>query len=977
MTRTCILLSLLLLNLMAVAQAPAVAKTSYIRTSSLNSNEYFFDMLRTPDSGWVLVGADTGFYLNTTDLFSKETTGRPWIVKLDKSGNTTWSRNSSSQFVDPHASAFLSLTNSNDGGYVTAGYAAYYNNSYDTASFLVTKYNSSGTLIWQKFYGGSGSDRAYSISQTLTDGFIVAGVTNSANGDVVGNHRIGTEDVWLVRLDDGGNIRWKKCFGGIGKDSAYKVVQTADYGFLIAGSSTSADGNLTGNNGGSDGWLIKTDSLGNLIWQSNYGSTGNEVFKDMVVNSDGTVTLAGYTSSPSVYGKTNHGRTDVWVVTTSATGTLLWSGTYGGTLEEQGMSIKMTLGNEYFITGYTASADGDVSGYHGGGDAWALRVGSSGNLVWQRCIGTARFEAGTAGFYVGENDYRVAGTATENATVYYDAYLAQLGDANAIKGFLYNDANSNGIFDAGEQPFNQAIVKTTGPGFEQQAIPAGGLFEMHVDTGSYTTSVQVSLPYYTVVPPSVNSSFSTYFNTDSFSLAVQPVPNKKDLVVNAFALGVARPGFYVDYKIHYRNAGTQSVPSGSIVFKRDSRLTLVAANPLPAASSSEMTIWNYTGLNPGDSSSITVRFQVASPPAGNLGDTLTSLALIIPISGDETPGDDSSWIKQRVIGSFDPNDKSENNAGRVPSSFIAKGEYLQYVIRFQNTGTDTAFNVVVRDTLDARLDWNTLQMVASSHSYRMTIDDGNKLAWNFNGINLPDSNVNEPASHGYIVYRIRPKSTVAANDVIHNTASIYFDFNLPVLTNDASTEVRDDLTVLPVVLVEFSGRMNGRKADLSWKTEDAASLQKFEVQRSLNGRDYTTIGILSSTGPASSYGFSDDLSQISAPVVYYRLKMMELDGKTSFSPVLVFREKGVGSQLLVYPNPVKGSAFISFMSPVKARIELQLTDAAGRLVLRRNCDVEKGNNILSLSGLERFVPGTYTVQLINGAERLNSRIVIQ
>jgi hypothetical protein len=81
--------------------------------------------------------------------------------------------------------------------------------------------------------------------------------------------------------------------------------------------------------------------------------------------------------------------------------------------------------------------------------------------------------------------------------------------------------------------------------------------------------------------------------------------------------------------------------------------------------------------------------------------------------------------------------------------------------------------------------------------------------------------------------------------------------------------------------------------------------------------------------------------------------------------------------LLVYPNPVKGKAFVSFMSPAKARIELQLVDASGRLVLRRSCDVEKGNNILSLSGLERFLPGTYTLQLINGAERLNSRVVLQ
>src|SRR5262249_39704693 len=201
---------------------------------------------------------------------------------------------------------------------------------------------------------------------------------------------------------------------------------------------------------------------------------------------------------------------------------------------------------------------------------------------------------------------------------------------------------------------------------------------------------------------------------------------------------------------------------------------------------------------------------------------------IDPGAIDITPKDDTTFIKQVVVGSYDPNDKTEANAGIITPEQVTNGDPLNYLIRFQNTGTDTAFNVTVRDTLESRLDWSSLQMISASYDYQLFIEVGNKLTWQFYNIKLPYT---EPASHGYIAYRIKPKSTVLAGDVINNTAGIYFDYNLPVATNTQQTLVFL-LSPLPVTLLSFQATLDGAVVNVSWTTSQEDKLKQYEVQRS-------------------------------------------------------------------------------------------------------------------------------------------------
>jgi len=137
-----------------------------------------------------------------------------------------------------------------------------------------------------------------------------------------------------------------------------------------------------------------------------------------------------------------------------------------------------------------------------------------------------------------------------------------------------------------------------------------------------------------------------------------------------------------------------------------------------------------------------------------------------------------------VVGSYDPNDKQVSPAGEGEEGFIGRTDsILTYQVRFQNTGTDTAFTVVVLDEIDEGLDISSIRPGPSSHPYKLNVLDGNVLEFRFENIMLPDSFVNEPASNGYVLFDIKTKRDLPWGTKIENTAAIYFDFNEPIITN--------------------------------------------------------------------------------------------------------------------------------------------------------------------------------------------------
>jgi hypothetical protein len=282
-----------------------------------------------------------------------------------------------------------------DGGYITAGTT--YSNNGDVTGFRgnrdywVVKLNSSGGVEWQKCFGGSGVDEAYSIEQTSDSGYILAGYSSSQDGDVTGNH--GVADYWILKLNNTGDIVWERSYGGSGSDWAYDIQQTFDGGFIIAGmTTTNNDGDVTGyhfSTTGGDFWILKIDSAANIQWQYCFGGTGVDMASSVEQTIDSGFVLVGYTTSNDGDVVGNHGGGDQWVVKLTSLGVLQWQNCSGGSERDEAWSIDQTIDGGYVIAGSTNSIDGDVTGSYGAGDynSWIVKLDSSGQLQWQRCYG--------------------------------------------------------------------------------------------------------------------------------------------------------------------------------------------------------------------------------------------------------------------------------------------------------------------------------------------------------------------------------------------------------------------------------------------------------------------------------------------------------------------------------------------------------------------------------------------------------------
>jgi uncharacterized repeat protein (TIGR01451 family) len=217
-------------------------------------------------------------------------------------------------------------------------------------------------------------------------------------------------------------------------------------------------------------------------------------------------------------------------------------------------------------------------------------------------------------------------------------------------------------------------------------------------------------------------------------------------------------------------------------------------------SSSHQVSWTISSLSPGAYSQNTIVMNVSSTNA--LGTILNQNASVALTSGTDVDlSNNATNYQQVVVGSYDPNEKTVSPVGEGVNGAInpINNSELTYTIRFQNTGTAPAVNIVVKDVIDADLDLNTLQMLESSNNNTLSIDDATRLAtWKFQNIMLADSNHDEPHSHGYLQFKIKLKSGLTQGTTLNNTANIYFDFNSPVITNTTKNTVDFSLSVANV-----------------------------------------------------------------------------------------------------------------------------------------------------------------------------------
>lgn len=329
---------------------------------------------------WVEQSADGGFLVvgytesNDGDVSGHHGDGDIWALKLDPFGNIQWQKCLGGSKFDTAWEVQLTQ----DNGYVIVGVSdspdGDVTGHHGATDCWVVKLQSTGDIEWQRALGGSNFDHGYSVSPTNDGGYIVAGQSQSTDGHVAGN--IYGSAAWVLKLNFEGKVLWQKTFGGSLTDRANKVVQTKEGGYILFGQTESNDGDVTGNHGISDLWALKLDEQGNIQWQRALGGTQEDYGRSIYQNSDGSFVAVGTVISNNGDVSGNHGARDVWVVKLSEQGELLWQKSLGGTMNDFGFAIQQTTDGGYIIGGETWSKNGDLTGIGSKGytDFWVIKL---------------------------------------------------------------------------------------------------------------------------------------------------------------------------------------------------------------------------------------------------------------------------------------------------------------------------------------------------------------------------------------------------------------------------------------------------------------------------------------------------------------------------------------------------------------------------------------------------------------------------
>jgi len=285
-------------------------------------------------------------------------------------------------------------------------------------------------IEWERAFGGSDLEVAQSVQQTSDGGYIVAGYTRSTDGQVTGNH--GAYDCWVLKLSAFGDIEWKRAYGGTNNEWAYAVRQTRDGGYVIAGKSMSNNGDVSGNHGKEDAWVLKLDSGGAIEWQRSLGGSGWDAAYALDITTDGGYVIAGLSDSNDGDVTGNHGATDFWVLKLDEDGAIIWQRSLGGSHYEWANAVRQTPDGGYIVVGESLSSNGDVTNPRGDADYWVVKLDSLGTLEWQRSLGSTSIDSAFDVCPTDDGGYVVAGIISFNSgdvtehRGWYDIWVVKL-----------------------------------------------------------------------------------------------------------------------------------------------------------------------------------------------------------------------------------------------------------------------------------------------------------------------------------------------------------------------------------------------------------------------------------------------------------------------------------------------------------------------------------------------------------------------
>jgi hypothetical protein len=778
---------------------------------------------QTTDGGYILAGYDHLSYQGgVVSLLSSNI----HLAKVDVNGDTVWTKTYANGGSAEYA---FEVQQTTDGGYILAG-ATNGAGAGGKDAYLI-KTDASGIVQWTQTYGGVGDEELYSVEQTTDGGYVSTGYITTTGA--------GAKDVYVVKTDANGLVQWTQTYGGVSDDEAEEIIQTIDGGYILTGYTRSFGASFY------DIYVVKIDAVGTVEWTQMYGGGGYQ---------QGSSIIEGIGGGYLLTAATNNG---IYVSKLNTTGVIGWTKNFDYGQSSSGVEA-VRVGNGYAVLGYTHYSNTAGKGYldllriDSLGNTYTNYIkGNIFNDTSSNClkeIGERNFE-GIVVRAVGNNRTWYGTTDslgnyciqvdTGSYIVTSDLPLYWQMCANNVPITFSNFHTTDTI----DFPFQAQVncpmmqvdlsapfIRTNGTGSNYYVnycnngtIDASNVYvEVTIDADLDVLSSSLSIASQVGNVLTFNIGDVAYGDCGVFYIQVRANTSAilgqthcseahifpDSLCLPAWGGGIIEAAVNcqndsVAFKLE--NIGGNLFNSETYyVFEDHFIMRIGNTGNIPMGDS-------FTLVLPADTAKsyrISVAQNVGFPKF--LGDTIASAAIegcIPDLNGlfnigfitQFSNGNSAPSIAvdcQQNRGSYDPNDKSAQPAGYDTQHYIYGYTDLDYKIRFQNTGTDTAFLVVIRDTISPLLDLNTLTMGASSHDYTWRVYGDRILEITFDNILLPDSTVNNLASNGFVRYRIEQQDGNVAGDVIYNAADIYFDFNAPIKTNQTYHTIGENFVTI-------------------------------------------------------------------------------------------------------------------------------------------------------------------------------------